>query len=685
MKEHSAQMSSTSWTPRAAHHRNLGLRDEQVVEMYRLMLMARKMDDRMFALNRQGRVPFVVGSSGHEAAQVASALALDRETDWVLPYYRDMGVALGWNVPPLDIFLATFARGDDPMSGGRQLPNHWSYPDRRILTQSSTIGTQYPHGVGIAHGLRVAGDPGVVVVYGGEGSTSEGDWHEAMNWAGIHQLPVIFFIENNDYAISVRSDEEVAGAIAERAKGYDMPGIEIDGNDPLVVFRETRAAADRARAGGGPSLIEAKTYRYYAHTSDDDDRLYRTREEVDEWRRNDPVVFLKQYLIEERLLSEETEQEILEKVETELAEAVAHAEAAPPPDDAYGHVYARPIEQHHPATEPEPAVVGDLTNMITAINLTLHEILDSDDRAVVFGEDVAGKKGGVFKATQGLTAEFGENRCFNTPLAESSIIGCAVGMAAAGRRPLPEIQFADYIHPAFDQIVSEVARVHYRSNGGWHLPIVIRTPYGAGIHGALYHSQSIEAFYAHVPGLKVVVPSTPADVKGLLHAAFEDPDPVLFLEPKKLYRLCKGPFPPGDHVVPLGRASIRHSGTDVTILAYGAMAYFAMEAVPVLEELDISAEVIDLRSLKPLDWPTIHESVKKTSRVLIVHEDNEFCGYGAELAAQIADKAFEWLDAPVRRYALADIPAMPYAQELEEIVYPNPDGIVQRAQELVKY
>jgi len=324
-------------------------------------------------------------------------------------------------------------------------------------------------------------------------------------------------------------------------------------------------------------------------------------------------------------------------------------------------------------------------NLITAINLTLHEVLEAHPDTVVFGEDVARRKGGVFKATEGLSERFGEIRCFNTPIAESSIIGCAIGMSATGFKVIPEIQFADYIHPAFDQIVSEAARVHYRSDGRWHVPIVIRTPYGAGIHGALYHSQSIEAFYAHVPGLKVVIPSTPADVKGLLHTAVEDPDPVMFLEPKKLYRLARGPYPEGEYRIPLGRAALRNTGTDLTIIAYGAMAHFAMEAVPVLEELGISPEVIDLRSLKPLDWPTIEESIKKTSRALIIHEDNEFGGYGAEIAAQIADKTFEWLDAPVRRYALPDVPIMPYAGSLENALYPTPEAIVEKAQELAKY
>ncbi|MFP3913314.1 MAG: thiamine pyrophosphate-dependent enzyme [Actinomycetota bacterium] len=660
-------------------HETLGLEDKQVVEMYRLMLLARRMDDRMWALNRQGRAPFVVGSSGHEAIQVASAMALDRDLDWMMPYYRDMGVALAWGMPPLDVFLGVFARRTDPMSGGRQLPNHWSDPDRRVLTQSSCIGTQYPHAAGIAHGLRIQGLPGVVAVYGGEGSTSEGDWHEAMNWAGIHRLPVLFIIENNRYAISVPTHEEVAGSLAVRAEGYGFPGVTIDGNDPLEVYQAVKEAADRARAGDGATLIEAETYRYYAHTSDDDDRLYRSREEVEQWRRRDPVQAIRQYLIEQRLLSEAEERIIDEEVVSELSRAVSEAESAPRPDAPYARVYARPLEPSEPVTAPATPPEGPSVNLITAINRAIHEVMDTYDDTVVFGEDVAGRKGGVFKATQEITERFGEERCFNTPISESMIVGAAVGMAASGLRPIPEIQFADYIHPAFDQIVSEAARIHYRSDGRWTCSIVIRTPFGAGIHGALYHSQSIEAFYAHVPGLKVVVPSTPADAKGLLFAAVDDPDPVLFLEPKKLYRLAKGPYPTGEWKVPLGRAALRREGRDLTIVAYGAMAHFADEAGERLQGEGVEAEVIDLRSLKPLDWPTLEASIRKTSRALIVHEDNEFVGYGAELAAQIADKTFEWLDAPVRRYALGDIPAMPYAQELEEAAYPTVDGIVEHA------
>ncbi len=666
-------------------HTSLGLTDEQVIEMYRLMLLTRRVDDRMFALQRQGRAAFVLGSSGHEGVQVASVFALDKERDWVLPYYRDMGVGLAWGFTPLEVFLGVFAKRDDPSSGGRQLPSHWSDPARRVFTQSSVIGTQFPHAAGVAHGLKLAGEGAVAVVYGGEGSTSEGDWHEAMNWAGIHRLPLICVIENNHYAISVPSEEEVAGQISDRAHGYGFEGRQIDGNDPFQVLATMQEAVARARAGDGPTLIEAETYRYYAHTSDDNDTLYRSREEVERWRKKDPLARLKQYLIEHRLLTEAHEAEVDEEVIEVLARAVEEAETSPNPEEPASHVYARVIEPGPAATAPEPVIEGPVVNLITAINRALHEIFEENEDAIVFGEDVARAKGGVFKATEGLTDRFGAERCFNTPIAESSIIGCAIGMSATGYRVLPEIQFADYIHPAFNQIVSEAARVSYRSDGRWNVPIVIRTPYGAGIHGAQYHSQSIEAFYTHVPGLKVVIPSTPADVKGLLHTAFEDPDPVMFIEPKKLYRLARGPYPEGEHRVPLGRAAIRHSGRDLTIVTYGAMAHFAMEAVPLLEELGISPEVIDLRSLKPLDWATIEESIKKTSRALIVHEDNEFVGYGAEIAAQIADKTFEWLDAPVKRYGLPDIPIMPYAGSLENKLYPTPETIVERAQELAKY
>jgi 2-oxoisovalerate dehydrogenase E1 component len=666
-------------------HTALGLSDDQVVEMYRMMLLARKLDDRMWALNRQGRVPFVVSVSGHEASQVGAAFALDPQRDWSLPYYRDIAFNLAMGVTPKDVFLGVFAKSGDPASGGRQMPNHWSEPDLNIFTHSSVIATQFPHACGVAYELQRRGSDGVVIVMSGEGATSEGDWHEAMNFAGVHRLPMVFLIENNLYAISVPEAQEVAGQIADRAPGYGISGVVVDGNDVLAVYGAAAAAVERARRGDGPSLIESKTYRYYAHTSDDDDKLYRTREEVEIWRRKDPIPTLRQYMVERRMLDAATEARIDAEVEDAINRAVAEADADPDPQDAFSKVYANPIEPREPVVDVEPIPTGETVNLVTAINRALHEVMRANDNTVIFGEDVADPKGGVFKATVGLTSEFGEARSFNAPLAESLIIGAAVGMAAAGARPIAEIQFADFIHPAFDQIVSEVARIHYRSNGRWSCPLVIRTPYGGGIHGALYHSQSIEAFYAHVPGLKVVVPSTPADVKGLLTSAVEDPDPVMFLEPKKLYRLAKGPYPEGEHRIPLGKAALRRDGDDLTIIAYGSMSHFAVEAAERLAEEGIEVTVIDLRTLRPLDWPTIEAAVERTSKVLIVHEDTGFLGYGAEVAAQISEKSFEWLDAPVQRYTSPEVPTFPYAATLEDLVIPSLDGIVERARTLAKY
>lgn len=665
-------------------HKALGLTDDQIVDMYRKMLLARRLDERMWALNRQGRVPFVVSVAGHEATQVGAAFALDPSIDWSLPYYRDTAFNLALGVSPRDVFLGVFSKEDDPASGGRQMPNHWSEPDLHIFTHSSVIATQFPHACGIAHELRASGRPGVVAVMSGEGATSEGDWHEAMNFAGIHKLPIVFLIENNLYAISVPVTEEVAGSVARRADGYGIPGIEVDGNDVLQVYGVMAAAVDRARSGEGPTLIEAKTYRYYAHTSDDDDKLYRTAEEVELWRRKDPITVLRQYLVESRLLDEATEERIDVEVTETIAAAVAEAEAAEDPVDPLAHVYAAAIEPSSPVTEPEPALAGDEVNLITAINQTLHEIFEAIPETSIFGEDVADPKGGVFKATVGLTDRFG-SRSFNAPLAESLIVGVGIGKAAAGGRPIAEIQFADFIHPGFDQIVSEAARISYRSAGRWTCPLVIRVPFGGGIHGALYHSQSIEAFYTHVPGLKVVAPSTPADAKGLLWAAIRDPDPVMVLEPKRLYRLARGPWPEGEHVVPIGKAALRRLGDDVTIVTYGAMAHFAAEAADRLAAEGIAATVLDLRSLRPLDWPSIEAAVHRTGKVLVVHEDNGFVGFGAEIVAQIAEKAFDWLDAPLQRYTAPEVPNFPFAGGLERQVLPSTDGIVERARLLARY
>jgi 2-oxoisovalerate dehydrogenase E1 component len=669
----------------AQNHLEMGLDDAALIDVYRTMVLARRLDDRAWALNRQGRTPFVVSSSGHEGAQVGAAQALDPTQDWSLPYYRDMAYVLALGMTAEEVLLGVLSKATDPTSGGRQMPNHWSLPRLNILSASSSIGVQFTQAAGIAYEMKRAARPGIVYVSGGEGATSGGDLHEAMNFAAIHQLPVLFLIQNNQYAISVPAEENVAGDLAARAAAYGMAAESIDGNDALEVYRAVSQARTRGMAGEGPTFIEARTYRYYAHTSDDDDKLYRSAEEVEQWRKRDPIGLLRRYLIESRLLSDEQEGEIEEWATDEVAAALQRAEEAPDAEDAFGHVYSRPIENTTAATTVDEPPPGEEVNFVTAVNRALDELMDEQGEVVVFGQDVADPKGGVFKATVGLTEHHGRERAFNTPLAESLIAGMAVGMAVAGAKPVAEIQFADFIHPSFDQLVSEAARMHYRSAGDWQVPMVLRAPYGGGIHGALYHSQSIEAFYAHVPGLKVVVPSTPADAKGLLRSAVDDPDPVLFLEPKKLYRLAKGPYPEGDHRVPIGTAALRRDGTDLVIVAYGTMAHFAVEAAATLADQGVDAAVLDLRSIRPLDWASIEAAVQRTSKVLVVHEDNEFLGFGAEISAQIMEKAFDWLDAPVQRYCAAEVPAFPFASALEDQVMPNVAGIVERAADLAAY
>ena len=669
----------------ASDHSALGLTNDDLVDLYKNMLLARRIDERMWALNRQGRVPFVVSVSGHEASQVGAAAAIDPSRDWSMPYYRDLAYALTIGISPEKVFAGVFSKEMDTSSAGRQLPNHWSEPSLNVFTQSSVIASQYPQACGIAYDLKRRGSDSVVVVDGGEGSTSEGDWHEAMNFAGIHKLPLIFLIQNNLYAISVPAELEVAGQVADRANGYGMPGVVVDGNNVLDVYGAMKTAVARARAGEGPTLIEAKTYRYYAHTSDDDDKLYRSREEVELWRRKDPIPNFQQYLVEQRVLTTEMERSIEQEIADVISEAVKTTEAAANPTDALSHVYSHDVTSTTATTTIEPPPEGEIRTLIGAVNTTLHDLMEDHDDIVLFGEDVADPTGGVFKATVGLTDAFGEDRSFNTPLAESLVVGLGIGIAAAGSRPIAELQFADYVHPGFNQIVSELARTHYRSNGRWTLPMTIRTPYGGGIHGALYHSQSIEAYYTHVPGLKIVVPSTPADAAGLLRASVEDPDPVMFLEPKKLYRLAKGPVPPKGHFVPLGKAALRRDGNDLTIIAYGTMSHFSVEAADLLAKEGINVTVLDLRTLRPLDWPSIEAAVQRTSKVLIVYEDNRFMGYGAEVAAQIAEKSFEWLDAPVRRHAAPEIPAFPFAASLEDQVMPDVAGIVESARELAEW
>jgi 2-oxoisovalerate dehydrogenase E1 component len=668
-----------------ARHVQLGLSADDVVGMYRTVLLARFVDQKAWNLTRNGKARFYIPAEGQEAAQVGSAWALKAGHDVALPYYRDVGVVLTLGMTPYEILLAVLAKGDDPNSGGRQMPNHWGSSRLGIITGSSPIGTQFPHASGLALASTIRGDDKVTVTWFGEAAASKGDFHEALNFAGVHRLPTVFVCENNGYAISVGMKKQSAVPdVADRAASYGFDGVVVDGNDVLDVYAATQAAVARARAGKGPTLVEAKTYRLMPHTTDDDDRIYRSREEVKSARRRDPVPRLERYILEQGLLTRDELTRIEGAAREEVAEAGRQAELAEPPQPgtAAARVYARPIGRSRP-NSPEPPAGGTERSILDTVRQTMHDLMAEDERVVVLGEDVA-LLGGVFRATKGLYETYGEARVVDTPLAESSIVGIGIGLALAGMRPVVEIQFADFMHATFDQMVSEAAKIHYRSNGDFRVPLVVRTPWGAGGHRGPYHSQAIESFYAHVAGLKVVAPSTPADVAGLLRSAVEDPDPVLFLEHKKTYRKITGLVPDGPWRVPIGVADVARPGDDMTLVTYGLHRHMSLEAAELLAAEDYSVEVIDLRTISPLDTATVLASAVRTGRVLIVHEDNISFGVGAEVAAVVSQEAFYDLDAPVRRLAMADVPAMPFEIGLERALSISTTDIVAAARALLE-
>ncbi len=684
-----------------ARHVQLGLSADDVVGMYRTLLLARFVDQRAWNLTRTGKARFYIPAEGQEAAQVGSAWALRTGHDIALPYYRDVGVVLTLGMTPYEVLLAVLAKGDDPNSGGRQMPNHWGSKRLGIITGSSPVGTQFPHAAGLALASTLRGDDKVTVTWFGEAAASKGDFHEALNFAGIHRLPAVFVCENNGYAISVGMGKQSAVPdVADRAASYGMDGVVVDGNDVLDVYAATQAAVSRARAGKGPTLVETKTYRLMPHTTDDDDRIYRSREEVKAARRRDPLPRLERYVLEQGLLSAAEASRLEGAAREEVAEAGRQAELAalPEPATASTRVYARPQPVRHaqppaggtmqpvaPAggtMQPVPPA-GTERTVVDTVRQTLHDLMAADERVVLLGEDV-GVLGGVFRASKGLLETYGEGRVIDTPLAESSIVGIGIGLALAGMRPVVEIQFADFLHSTFDQMVSEAAKIHYRSNGDFSVPLVVRTPWGGGGHRGPYHSQAVEAFYAHVAGLKVVVPSTPADVAGLLRSAIDDPDPVLFLEHKKTYRKITGLVPDGPWRVPIGLADVARPGDDMTIVTYGLHRHLSVEAAEILDREDYSVEVIDLRTISPLDTATILTSAVRTGRVLVVHEDNVSFGVGAEVAAVVGQEAFYDLDAPVRRLAMPDVPAMPYEIGLERALSVTTADIVSAARALLE-
>jgi 2-oxoisovalerate dehydrogenase E1 component len=663
--------------------RDTDLDEQTLVEWFHLMLLGRQIDYRCQVLNRQGRAPFIISCAGHEAAQIGVGWPLRPRHDWLSPYYRDIVLCFRMGLTPLDLMLSVLAKPADPASGGRQTPGHFSDTRLNIISGGSPVATQMVHGAGVAYALKMDGTDRVVMTCYGEGAGSEGDTHEAFNFAAIHRLPEIFVCQNNGFAISVPFNKQYAIAhAAQRAAGYGFPGVTVDGRDPVTCYHVSKQAVARARAGDGPTLIECLVDRLGAHSSEDDQRRYRSQEELDQLAANDCLERFRKRLLEEGILDQAAVTEHEERVREEVTLATRQGLDSPDarPEEALDHVYSLDVPA---AIEPEPRDDTEDMNMVQAIRDALTLEMQRDDQVMVLGEDV-GPKGGVFLVTDGLYARFGEQRVVDTPIAESSIAGIALGLALGGKRPVAEMQFTDFAHMAFNQITNEIAKFRYRSGGGWGVPMVVRAPMGGHSHGALYHSQSIEARFA-TPGLKIVIPSTPVEAKGLLIAAIRDPDPVLFFEHKRLYRMFKEPVPKGEYLVPLQQARVVREGDDLSVICYGLMVHYALEAARNLEQDGWSVEVVDLRTVYPLDREAILASARKTGKCLIVYEDNFSISVGSEVAALIADEAWRWLDAPVKRLGGLDVPAMPYAQPMEDFFMPNPEKITTALRELAAF
>jgi 2-oxoisovalerate dehydrogenase E1 component len=663
--------------------RDTDLDENVLTEWFHYILLGRQIDYRFQVLNRQGRAPFIISVAGHEAAQIGVGWPLKPKYDWLAPYYRDVVLCMRMGMTPLDLMLSVLAKAADPASGGKQTPGHFSDSRLNITSGGSPVATQMVRGAGVAYALKMDRTDKVLLTCYGEGAGSEGDAHEAFNFAAIYKLPEVFVCENNGFAISTPFKKEYAvDYVAQRAAGYGFPGVTVDGRDPVTCYVVSKEAIARARAGDGPTLIECLVDRLGAHSSEDDQRRYRSQEEIEMLAQNDCLERFKRLLVEEGVLTAKQVAQYEEQVKEEVTEATKKGVEAddPKPEDAMTNVYGLDVPK---AIDPPAGVETEEMNMVASLRSALNEEMERDSRVIVMGEDV-GKKGGVFLVTDGLRAKYGEERVIDTPLAESSIAGVALGLAVAGKRPVAEMQFTDFAHMAFNSITNEAAKYRYRSDGGWSAPMVVRAPMGGHAHGALYHSQSIEARFA-TPGLKIVIPSSPYEAKGLLLAAIRDPDPVLFFEHKRLYRMFKEPVPKGEYLIPLQKARTFREGTDLSVFAYGLMVHYAAEAARNLEADGVSVEIIDLRTVYPLDKEAIIASAKKTGKCLVLYEDNFSVSVGSEVAALIADEAWKWLDAPVKRFGGLDVPSMPYAVPMEEFFMPTPEKITKVMRELAAY
>ena len=704
-------------------HKYHGLQASDLTRMYRWMYCSRRLDDREIQLKRQHKIYFQISGAGHEAVLVAAGHVLRPGHDWFFPYYRDRALCLSLGLTPQEMLLQAVGAKADPSSGGRQMPSHWSKPELNIVTRSSTAGMQWLHAIGAAEaslyferfppalgqaqqaplGDSVRHRPDeIVYVSGGDGMTSQGEFFEALNAACLNRLPVLFLVEDNGYAISVPVEAQTAGGSISRLL-RDYPNLhleECDGTDPLASHEVLERAAEYCRARKGPALVHAHVTRPYSHSLSDDEKLYKTPEEREKEAHRDPIPKFGLFLVREGILDEKELERLEADVDREILEATDLALAAelPPKESILQWVYSPDVDPSSAQFDSQPRLAGEPKTMLETIPATLADEMERDARILVFGEDVADcsreenlaqvkGKGGVFKATAGLQRRFGSDRVFNTPLAEAAIVGRAIGLALRGLKPVAEIQFFDYIWPAMMQIRDELIVTRWRSAGGFKAPAVIRAAIGGYLTGGgPYHSQSGEVIFTHLPGLRVVMPSTALELCGLLRTAIRCDDPVLFLEHKHLYRqpYNRSPYPGPDFTIPFGKARLVREGADISVITHGALVHRAELAAAELQRENIALEILDLRTLSPYDWESIARTVTKTNRVIVAYEDMRSWGYGAEIAARIADELFEDLDAPVRRVAAMDS-FCAYQPQLEEKILPQSHDIVSAARELAAF